>query len=124
MIFALAAADRRPGAPIDTLFVFFTEQDVITMRQGRTLFVDQRQLQGKKFTQIITALVKTNDDAVAMLKKANLQGATVDLTPPAPNPGQAKCKGCGGLVAAETLFEDTCIVCWATEAKRSRAARN
>ena len=124
MIFALAAADRRPGAPMDCLFVFFTEQDVITMRQGRTLFVDQRQLKGGKFTQIITALVKTDADAVAMLKKANLTHARVDLTPPEPAAGQAKCKGCGGLVAAETLFEETCIVCWATEAKRHRAARN
>lgn len=123
MIFALASA--APGGPMDTLLVFFNEQDVITMRQGRTLFVDQRQLKGAKFTQVITALVKTNADAIALIEKGNgLKAAAVDLSPPAPAAHESKCKGCGGLVATATMFEDTCIVCWATEAKRRRAASN
>jgi hypothetical protein len=123
MIFALASAV--PGAPMDTLFLFFNEQDVITMRQGRTLFVDQRQLKGATFKQVITALGQTDADAVALIQKANgLKAAAVDLDPPAPAVHESKCPGCGGLVATATMFEGRCIVCWATEAKRLRAASN
>lgn len=123
MIFALASA--APGRPLDTLFLFFNEQDVVTMRQGRTVFVDQRQLKGGTFTSIVTALAKTDADAVAVIEKANgLKAARVDLDPPAPAAHESKCKGCGGLVATASMFEDTCIVCWATEAKRFRAASN
>lgn len=123
MIFALASA--APGRPTDTLFLFFNEQDVVTMRQGRTLFVDQRQLKGGTFTSLVTALSKTDADSLAMIQKANgLKAAVVDLNPPAPAAHESKCRGCGGLVATASMFEDACIVCWATEAKRRRAAAN
>lgn len=124
MIFALGSSS--PKATLDTLFVMFSEQDVITMRQGRTLFVDPRQLGGGTFTTIITCLNKTDADSLSLLDKSGaLQAAArVDLNPPGPAANESKCKECDGCIATSAMFEDTCIVCWATEAKRFRTASN
>lgn len=123
MIFAVASS--APGLATDSLFVFFSEQDVILMRQGRTLFIDQRQFKGAKFTNIVTALSKTDADSLAMLQQANgLTAARVDLTPPEPHAHESKCPGCDGLVTTASMFEGRCIVCWATEAKRLRTSSN
>jgi hypothetical protein len=117
MIFLVAANEP-------TLFVMLSEQDVASMRQGRTTFVDKRALGKYTFDRVVLSLSKTDNDSIALLNKAghkvDVEKAAVHST----DPGESVCKGCAGLIKTESMFEDKCIVCWAAEAKNKRTSSN
>ena len=117
MIFAL-------GATEPALVLLVTEKDLQLIRQGRTLFVDQRQLQGGKFDQVVIGYAKTDEDAVALLEKGNNLSLAKQSPIAEPKLTEGRCKGCNGCIALELLFEERCTVCWATEAKKLRGERN
>lgn len=104
------------------LFVMLTEKDIVTLRQGHTLFVDQRQLQGATFEQAILSLHKSNEEAVALLKTAG--GDISKLTHAEPKANQLVCPGCQGVIDTVTMFEGQCIVCWASQAKKLKIQSN
>ncbi len=104
------------------LFVMLSESDVTGMRTGVTRFVDQRQLKGAMFNQVIVSLSKTDTESLNLLKRA---GHAVDpLSIPEPMPDETRCIGCEGLIKTPLLFEGKCICCWAAEAKKLAVARN
>jgi len=118
MIFAL-------GQSPPALFVFVTASDVKLIQEGRTLFVDQRQLGGKTFDRVILAFSKTNQDAIDLLTRSGTYKLPEgQIEGPTPYSGEARCATCESIVQECTLFEKRCIVCWATEAKKARIGSN
>lgn len=108
----------------EKLLLMLTEKDLQLIRQGRTLFVDQRQLQGGRFESVVVGYAKTDTDAIDMIKTG--QRIHEAKTAPIPDPTEAegRCDGCDGCVAKELLYEGRCNVCWATEAKAARSRSN
>lgn len=117
MIFLLAK-------DLPALFLMLSEKDIGIMRPGRTLFVDQRQLGGRTFDRVILSLGKTDAENLELVQKAQPGMDMREFVSPEPARAEARCKGCEAIVEACTLFEERCIVCWATEAKKLRTARN
>lgn len=112
----------------ERLFVFLTEKDIQTMRQGRTTFVDEHQLGAARFKGVIMGYANTDSDALGMLKaaghKVDVETLTVDGKKgvvPEPKAGEGRCEGCDGIMGAGLLLGGRCIVCWSREAKKYRA---
>jgi hypothetical protein len=113
MIFATAADEP-------AVFLMLSEDDVVQMREGRTKFVDRRATGGATFKKVILSLHKTNDEAIALLRKyGHARGEPVTHEPLA---GEGQCVSCKGIMAPASLFEGKCIVCWAMEAKKGGGA--
>lgn len=112
MIFVLAK-----DQPV--LFVMLTEADAQSMREGRTQFVDNRQLGNKTFNRVIISLHKNKQEILASLRQA---GHYVDenlFTSVMPEEAtEGRCEACDGCIAKYLLFEGKCTVCWATLAKK------
>jgi hypothetical protein len=110
MIFVQAATEP-------TMFLMLAENDVQTMRDGRTLFVGPQQMQGHHFNKVILSLHHTNDHALETLR---LAGHDVSKHAPeaVPEPGEGRCDECKGCISTPLLFEGKCTVCWATIAKK------
>lgn len=117
MIFALA--QKEP-----TIFLMLSHKDIQTMREGRTVFVDDRQLGGGTFNRVLVCVNKTDKDSIKMIQKHGQlpQGTSFDSVQPKAN--EEKCSGCDGCIAPELLFEGKCMVCWATLAKKLQVERN
>lgn len=116
MIFVAAANEH-------TVVLMLSEQDVITLREGRTLFVDERATKGATFKNVILSLHKTNEEALATLRAAG-HSTPSSLITHEPLPSESRCSGCNGLLPTPSLFEGQCTVCWATEAKKYRLQRS
>ncbi len=118
MIFVTAA--NKPA-----MFLMLTPQDLQTLREGRTLFVDERATKGFQFTHVILSLHASESEALACLKQAGYDPADAGkLVVHERQPQEGQCASCQGLMDAAMLFEGRCTVCWATEAKQLRQARN
>ena len=110
MIFVQAAKEP-------TMILMLAEKDVQSMRQGRTLFVDERQTCGTRFNKVVLSLAKTDQESLALIRQAGYD--TSKLGPQAePTLGEARCNECQGCIAAALMFEGKCTVCWATLAKK------
>lgn len=118
MIFAIAT-----DGP--TMLVMLSEKDIANMRQGRSTFIDERQTKGIDFKRAVFCINETDEDSLKMFEKA---GHLPDIVAPEPNTGpggpEGRCKVCNGIIPVAHLFEDQCLVCWATEAKRFRTESN
>lgn len=116
MIFVMAANEP-------TVFLMLAESDVKTMREGRTTFVDQRQLQGHTFNRVVLSLHRSDTEALETIRQA---GHRVEqLAVPEPGPKERRCTGgCNGIVATKLLFEDRCAPCWAQLAKSLQTGSN
>lgn len=111
MIFALAK--EQPA-----LFVMLTEQDVNDMRGGRTVFVDQRHLEGKQFEIVVLSLHKSNEEAVSILKRVGGIDAHTRETPPTqPVEGEERCPGCQGVGRLGWVYDGLCLLCWREKAR-------
>lgn len=117
MIFVLAEK-----APV--LFLMLSEQDIHTMRPGRTLFVDQRQLGGRTFDQVILSLHKTDAEALEEIRLSGAPARSKTLKLPEPAADETVCDGCKAIVKTYLLLDGRCITCWADEAKKARIGRN
>ena len=115
MVFVLAKNEP-------ALFVMLSESDVSGMRAGSTRFVDKRQLKGATFDHVIVSLHKSDTEALETLRTAGYR--VPQLVNPEPVPGEGRCDACNGCIATPLLFEGRCTICWATEAKAARVARN
>lgn len=116
MIFA-AALDE------PTMFLMLTEEDVSSMRTGRTKFVDGRMTGNKKFDKVIVSMHADTEAALAVLRRAgHAEQIPAHLAPPNPVQGEEACSGCGALGA--TLLETKCILCWKEAAKKLQAESN
>ena len=111
------------GAEGPTVVLMLSEADIVGMRLGQTRFVDERQTGGIEFRRIVLSLSKTDADSLELLKSAGHD--TTNYKVPEPHEGkEGRCQGCDGIIPLGGLFEDRCIVCWATEAKRARTESN
>lgn len=99
------------------LVVMLAEKDVFSMRQGRTQFVDQRQLKGATFDRVILSLHRDDQAALEVIRRAGHGDKLGDLAPPQPTPEEARCKQCAMIVQPYMIHEGMCIVCWSSEAK-------
>jgi hypothetical protein len=106
-----------------SVMILLSESDVKTMREGRTVFVDKRHLQGRTFDACIIGLGKSDSENVRMVKEAGTK-LIERFDCNKPEPGEEVCKGCDGQLPLGTTFEGKCIVCWATEAKKLGGGRN
>lgn len=102
MIFLLAEPE--------ILFVFLMPDDLVTLKSGRTLFVDDRQIGNHKFNRVILAFVNSKEDVHEMLRKAGKDPG--DMVNPQAKPEEDRCLGCNGLVLKASLLGGKCIVCW------------
>jgi hypothetical protein len=109
MIFALAANEP-------TMFLFLSDRDIAEMAQGRTKFVDGRQIGKSSFTKVIVCTSRTDEEAVALVKKYSV-GARF-CPAPEPQAGESRCAGCKGIMAAHLLLDGKCIVCWRQAARK------
>lgn len=108
-----------------TLMLLLTYEDEMKLRSGLTLYVDKRATGGRFFDQVVLSLHKTKDEIVKMIRTAAPGAKIPDHLPePPPRPDEFRCESCQGSHPPNQLFEDTCMVCWATEAKRSRRMSN
>ncbi len=118
MIFVTAASKL-------AMFLMLTDKDIQTLREGRTLFVDERATKAFRFTEVILSLHANHEAALTCLRQAGYDPADADkLVVHERLPHERQCAGCQGLMDAAMLFEGRCTVCWATEAKQLRQARN
>jgi hypothetical protein len=98
-----------------TLVVMLSEKDVRTLRDKHTVFVDQRQLKGGKFSRVVLSLEKTDQDSLKVIQQA---GHRVDqLASPEPAPAESVCTGCHGLIATASMLDGKCIACWRAQVK-------
>lgn len=104
------------------MFLMLTAEDVQTLREGRTLFVDERATKGHLFNHVILSLHKTQDEALRLLKTG--QNEYQALTRHEPRDAESVCSCCAGIMLASSLFEDCCIVCWAMRAKKLEREAN
>ncbi len=117
MIFA--AAEKEPA-----MFLFLSEKDIQDMREGRTKFVDERATKGFAFQKVILAVVKTDQDAIALLQGHAAPEVMANPGLTEKQAGEEQCPRCGAILQKGSLFECLCVVCWATEAKRLRTQSN
>jgi hypothetical protein len=114
-----------------TAILMLSEKDVRTMRTGRTVFADSKQLHGPMVSKIVLSLHPTDQHAIDVMRKA---GHKVPEYPPGMSPqtlpveGQqlieGQCGGCAGIMPAWNIHDGMCIVCWCDKAKRLEAERN
>lgn len=105
-----------------TLMVMLCEKDIRSIREKHTLFVDQRQLKGKKFTRVVLSLEKTDQDNLELIRQA---GHRVDqLVCPEPAPAESVCMGCHGLIVTASMLEGKCIACWRQQVKELLTGSN
>jgi hypothetical protein len=109
MIFA--AAQTEP-----VMFLLLTEKDVRDLRAGHTKFVDVTATGGLLFSKVIVSLHATNEEAIRLVEQYGFESGT-PVREPQPLEGETRCSICRGIMKAEQLFEERCIVCWATAAK-------
>lgn len=115
MIFFVTKAERK-------LVLILSESDVADkLRPGHTVTIDAGQLAGVAVAEVAVGMLKTDEDTLAFLEKANPgQFTAANRRPPSgPDPakGETRCKGCQGVMPFASLYEDRCIVCWAKMAK-------
>lgn len=111
------------NAPV--LFVCMTGADAMTLRAGGTLYVDPVMTQKRFFNTVVISQHKTKDDIIAMVRSIDPHiKIPAHLPEPPARDGESKCSKCGGSNPPYLLFEGTCIVCWAAEAKSFRRASN
>ena len=108
MIFAAAATEP-------TMFLFLSEEDVQSIKEGRTKFVDQRATKGFRFDKVIVAYCRTNAEAIALIERG--QAAFQNIQEHRPEANEKPCNFCQSLIPEPQMFEGRCIVCWATLAK-------
>lgn len=109
------------------IFLMLAEKDLATMRPGRTLFVDDRQTGGMKFTKVIISLHASNEAALEALRQAGHGEALSKaghIVSPLPREGEAQCDECLGIMPAYQLNHGRCIVCWRNLAIRHMGASN
>lgn len=109
-----------------TLMVMLTEQDVQTMRPGRTLFVDQRQLQGNRFDRFVLSLHRSTEAIHDDIRRAG-HGDKLDspaFATPEAKPEEGQCDSCGGLMPKYMIDHGRCIVCWRNMAIRRMGEGN
>ncbi len=117
MIFV--AASNEP-----TIFLMLSDKDVKTMREGRTVFVDQRATKGATFEKVVLSLSKTDQDSMDMLRRAGHDVSKMPFASHERKDVEGQCAGCKGLMSETLLFETKCMICWATEAKNLRRESN
>lgn len=105
MIFVTAKDDR-------TVFIMLTEQDVNTMRSGRTVFVDERGTKGAKFSRVILSVHKNKEEAIDLIRKSGNKVDGDTLIGPDPKEAEGKCSGCEGIMPQALLLNGKCIACW------------
>jgi hypothetical protein len=96
-------------APV--IMLLLTEADVNDMRGGRSLFVDEHQLDGRAFTKISLGLFQSEAALKAELRRCGLSFHD-DLPEPQPGPKEGRCAGCSGILPATELLGGKCICCW------------
>lgn len=106
------------------LFVMLNEGDVKEMRGKRTLFIDQRHLQGRTFASVVLSLHRTNDEAKELVARVQRGNAENRFHCNVPTADEEKCKKCSGLGALGSMLDNTCIMCWREEALSYRNQRN
>jgi len=104
MIFMLA--DKEP-----VLVCFLLPEDLAMLRQGNTVFVDQRQLQGRAFEQVVLSLHRSREEVMETLRSGGkLEGKKFVV--PQPHENEGKCEGCECITQRNLLYRGRCIVCW------------
>jgi hypothetical protein len=107
------------------LFVLLCEADISErLRPGNTLYVDPSMVGGLTFGHVVLSLGKTDQANIDLLKKAHPEAMRQAPHTKTVGPGEERCAGCKGVMPAGSLFEGTCTVCWATEAKTRRKESN
>jgi hypothetical protein len=106
------------------VFIMLSEQDVKSMRDGRTLFVDERATKGATFKKVILSLHRTDQEAIKLVETAQGRPMADQLVTHEPRADDVQCTGCLAMSPYWRLFEEKCIICWATEAKKLRIGNN
>jgi hypothetical protein len=100
------------------IMLLLSEKDIQSMREGRTLFVDERQTQGLLFKSVTLGLSPTDQHSLELIRQSGKRVA--QLPNPEPGPQEVRCSTCPAILSVGQLFEERCMVCWATEAKERR----
>lgn len=95
-----------------TVFLLLTEADCNDMRGGRTKFVDQTATKGRSFSKAVISLHKNQAEIEDMLRKAGHGAVLQGMPSPVPQPQEAKCKGCEGIMPESDMLDGRCIACW------------
>ena len=115
------------AADWQSIILMLSEKDVLTMRKGHTVFVDDRQTGGIQFSRVVLSLHKDNDAALEVIRRSGHQTnvKAADLPIPQPRvPVEEECQGCFGIKRAEELYRGKCVICWYDEVQRLRTQGN
>jgi hypothetical protein len=105
MIFIAAATEP-------TMILMLTEADCNDMRGGRTKFVDRTTTQGHRFDKVVISLHKNQHEIEEIVTKAGHAALLRGMPSPVPQPQEAKCAGCEGIMPEPNLLDGRCIMCW------------
>lgn len=111
------------------MMILLTEQDVQSMRPGRTVFLDLAQSSAKRFTvqKVVLSLHKNAAAIQDIIKQAGQGHLLQDRLlgqPPKPDDTETTCAGCGGINKTFNLLNGQCIVCWHKAATKNLADAN
>lgn len=95
-----------------TMILMLTEQDASDMRGGRTKFVSEQMTGGSPFYRVVLSLHKNQNAIEDSIRRAGHGKLLEGMPSPAPEPGEAKCRGCDGINAEYLLLDGKCIACW------------
>jgi hypothetical protein len=95
-----------------TMFLLLTESDCNDMRGGRTKFVDETATKGQTFCKVVISLHKNQSEIEELVRKAGHGDALKGMPSPTPNPQEAICEGCQGILPEPLLLDGRCIACW------------
>jgi hypothetical protein len=100
-------AEREP-----TLFLMLTEQDCNDMRGGRTKFANRTAMNGRMFDHVVISVHPTQAHIEDMLRAAGHGKLLEGMSSLVPEPPDAVCGGCDGIMKAYQLLDGRCIACW------------
>ncbi len=98
-----------------TIFLMLSEKDIQTMREGRTVFVDERVTKDSSFKAVIVSVSPTDEHSLQLIRSSG--NLTPGLSNMQPKEDEVTCSDCKGIMFAHSLFEGKCMICWATLAK-------
>jgi hypothetical protein len=111
MIFA-AMKDGR------TVLLMLSELDFNKIRDGQTLFIDERHIRDMTVNRVILGYGKTDDESEAIIRRyGRTDGTEVPFVNDVkPNAGEVRCTDCKALMPPYLVLEGKCIFCWHKQA--------
>ena len=94
------------------IIMLLFEKDIKTIKEGRTIFVDERVTKGATFKEVVFGYAQDENAAKALIEQSGY-----DLVTMKQKAHEVQCQGCNGFMTAEQLLDGKCIVCWRQKVK-------